>query len=68
MLSFSTINSEHSDLTCGRIFYREDGEILEEVVQRSARCPITRNKTEGQKADLGEDVPAQCRKVGLDGF
>lgn len=49
-------------------FYSEHGETLEEVVQRSARCPIPGNKTQSQQPDLDEDVPAQCRGVRLDGL
>ena len=53
------------------MFYNEGGETLAWVGRTGGRCPIPGN-IQGQagrgseQPDLVEDVPAQCRGVGLD--
>jgi len=53
------------------IFYNEDGETLAKVAQIGGRGPIPGN-IQGQagwgseQPDLVEDVPANCRGLGLD--
>jgi len=53
------------------IFYTEGGETLAQVAQRDGRCHIPGNVQSqvgrgSEQPDLGEDVPARCRGVGLD--
>ena len=53
------------------IFYDEGGETLKQVVQRGGRCPIPGNiqgevGRGSEQPDLVEDVPAHCRRFGLD--
>jgi len=55
------------------IFYTEGGEALAQVAQRGGRCPIPGNipgqvGRGSEQPDPGEDVPAHCRGVGLDGL
>jgi len=58
-------------LSCEEIFYREDGETLEQAAQRGSGGPIPRN-IQGQvgqgseQPDLVENVPAHCGGGGLD--
>jgi len=45
--------------------------VLEQVAQRSGRCPIPGNiqgqaEQGSEQPDLVEDVPAHCRGIGLD--
>jgi len=56
-----------------KFFYGEGGETLEWVVQRGGRCPIPRNSPDkvgwgSEQSGLVEDIPANCRGVGLDGL
>jgi len=54
-----------------KFFYDKGGETLAQVAQRGSGCPIPGN-IQGQvgwgseQPDLGEDVPAHCRRGGLD--
>lgn len=53
------------------MFYSDGDEILEQIAQRDNRYLNTRNIQDwvghdSEKPDLVEDVPANCRDVGLD--
>jgi len=54
-----------------KFFYNEGGETLEQVTQRSGRCPIPGNiqcqfGLGSEQPGLIEDASARCRGVELD--
>ena len=59
-------------MPAGRQLHNAVKERMEQITQRGGRCPIPQNipgqaGRGSEQPDPGEDVPAHCRGVGLDG-